>query len=349
MWHRETDDNMDDAKTLQSTLSSLDGQRFCTEEKPVSQRLEWLKEVVGREYANVEISPPKKADLYNDLLLFPWSDGIRLSPMRSNPCVLERLPQEPLDVTHDCYFAVVLTSGQYKLQQGGREVYLQPGEMSLYDATRPHRIEIPKQFSKILISIPRQMLDQRIADIGSLTATKIPTTGGVGAVTSTTIQSIVRHLHEIDRDHFVRMADHVLDLFTLSVEQVGKGRAYPSRHRELTLKRVKGYIAAHLDDYRLNAAAIASGTGLSARYINNLFSDEGTSVMRYVTRQRLEKCRRLIVSKQDSARSISEIALQCGFINMAHFSRAFKQRYGISPRACKTKSRMAGICQGSQS
>jgi transcriptional regulator GlxA family with amidase domain len=29
---------------------------------------------------------------------------------------------------------------------------------------------------------------------------------------------------------------------------------------------------------------------------------------------------------------MSEVASQCGFVNAAHFSRAFKQQYGATPR-----------------
>ncbi len=313
-------------------VASLGGHRFCTEDQPPAQRLEWLKEVVGREYANVEITPPKAHKLFNDLLIYPWGKGVRLSPIRSNPCSLERLSQEPTDIMHDCYFAVVLTSGQYRLEQGGREVYLKPGEMSLYDATQPHRIDIPSQFSKILVSIPRQMLTQRIPNIGNLTAVKIPTCQGVGAVTSGLIRSTVSHLHTFEQSQFLEMTEAVIDLFALSVGQVNKGLPNLTRHRQLTLVRVKGYIEQHIADRKLNTQAIAAGTGLSARYINNLFNDENTSLMRYVTVQRLEKSRRQMTSAQCEGVSITNIAMQCGFYNMSHFSRAFRQQYGVSPR-----------------
>ncbi len=320
------------ADALQRSLSTLDGARFCTEDLPERQRLEWLREVVGKEYANVEITPPNSGKLYNDLLLYPWRSGVRLSPIRSNPCALERLRQEPSDVTHDCYFAVVLTSGQYRLQQGNREVYLRPGEMSLYDATQPHRIEIPSRFSKILISIPRHKLDDRVSNVRDLTASRIPSTQGVGALTSRMIQAIVEHLGEFEKDHFLELTDQVLDLFAMSVNQINRGSVNLSRHRKLTLNRVKRYINEYLCDYDLNPAAIAQATGLSVRYINDLFSDEDTSMMRYLMRQRLHLCRRYLLSCQYKDVPISGIAMRCGFKNMAHFSRAFKNVYGVTPR-----------------
>lgn len=235
-------------------------------------------------------------------------------------------------MTHDCFFAVVLTSGQYRLEQGGREVYLQPGEMSIYDATQPHRIDIPCRFSKILISIPRQKLTQRIPNIGNITAVKIPTDSGVGAVSSGLIQSTVNHLHRIEPHQFLEMTEAVIDLFALSVSQINKGTPNLSRHRQLTLMRVKQFVEKHIADQKLNAHTVAEGTGLSIRYINNLFSGENTSLMRYLIQQRLEKCRRQIAGEKYYTVPISNIAMQFGFYNMSHFSRAFKQQFGVSPR-----------------
>ncbi|HCO00322.1 MAG TPA: AraC family transcriptional regulator, partial [Methylophaga sp.] len=114
------------------SLVRLDGQRFCTEQQPSAQRVEWLKEVIGREYANVDITPPQEMVLFNDMLIYPWQEGVRLSPIQSNAITLERLPQEPSHSSQDCYFMVLLTSGKYKLEQGGREVFLKPGEMTIY-------------------------------------------------------------------------------------------------------------------------------------------------------------------------------------------------------------------------
>ena len=52
--------------------------------------------------------------------------------------------------------------------------------------------------------------------------------------------------------------------------------------------------------------------------------------MRYVWSLRLEHAARLLA---DAPRSpIAEVAFQCGFANAAHFSRAFKERYAMTPR-----------------
>ncbi len=77
---------------------------------------------------------------------------------------------------------------------------------------------------------------------------------------------------------------------------------------------------------------VAAGVGLSPRYINDLFRDEGTSLMRHVWRRRLENCRKDLANPAHAGQRLTEIAFHWGFNDLSHFSRAFRQRFGCSPR-----------------
>lgn len=315
-----------------ASFARLGGQRFCTDEQSPSHRQEWLKEIIGKEYANVDISPLKDVQLFNEMAIYPWRHGMRLSPIRSNAIKLKRLTNEPTEAIQDCYFAVVLTSGQYSLEQGGREVSLQPGDMTLYDATEPHSIVMPQTSSKILISIPRNLLNQRIYNVGKLTAKKVPVKSGIGAVASTFIQTAVNQLHELELSQFLEISEPILDMLTLSLNQLNTSSIHLSDQKLLTLMRVKQFINQHGEQCDLNPEVISNGVGLSVRYINNLFNTEDTSLMRYLTQQRLELAKRRLSNHLLSHKTITELAMQSGFNNMAHFSRIFKQNYGMSPR-----------------
>lgn len=330
--------------TMLENLDRLGGQHLCTEDHSMNDRLEWLKEIIGREYANVDICAPDHEYLYNDMLIYPWRQGMRLSPIRSNAIKIERLPKEPEYNSQDCYFGVLLIDGQYKLEQGGRDVALKQGEMTIYDATEPHRITTPGPFSKILISIPRFLLDERIANISRLTATKLPTKHGIGAISASMISSIVNQLGLIERPSFQGLSDPVLETFSLMLwEVLGKPKQM-SRHRCEVLKRVKHFIAGNLSNVELTANVIASATSLSVRYINDLFNEEGSSLMRYLTQQRLARSRHYLASPTYHHLSITEVGMRSGFSNMSHFSRIFHQVYGMSPRAyrnhCQSENRI---------
>ncbi|HYE36450.1 helix-turn-helix domain-containing protein [Methylocaldum sp.] len=305
--------------------------RLSTADVPQRERHGWLREVIGREYVKVEISPPADGCLFNEMTIYPWED-LRLSAIRSNAITIERLPGEPYRASQDAYFAVVLLSGQYSVEQQGREVFLKPGDMTLYDATRPHRIHCPRSFSKLIVSIPRAMLRDRIAGIEHCTALRIPGNEGIGAVASNFIRSSAGQAGRLNPHEFLALAEHSLDLLTLAMTSVRPADFNLSRSRSLSLYRVKAFIERHLSEPCLNAAMVANGVGLSSRYINDLFKDEGTSLMRHVWRRRLENCGKDLLDSAHNGHSLTEIAFRWGFNDLSHFSRAFKQRFGCSPR-----------------
>lgn len=296
-------------------------------------RLEWLKEVIGREYANVEITPPKTG-VFNEMLIYSW-DKLRLSVIRSNEITLQRLPHEPELISQDAYFAVVHLSGNYRLQQNGREVFLKPGDMTLYDATLPHHIRCPEPFAKLIVSIPRPLLKERVSGIEHCTALHIPGHLGIGSVATNFIRSCADKANELNAPEFSALSEHALDLLILALATVRPASINLSTSRALALHRVKTFVEHHLSDSALTPAKVSAGTGLSPRYINLLFHDEDTSLMRYVWRRRLERCRQDIESDAHAGRRVSDIAFRWGFNDLSHFSRGFRLLFGCSPTECR--------------
>jgi AraC-like DNA-binding protein len=204
--------------------------------------------------------------------------------------------------------------------------------MAIYDATRPHRVTCPASFSKLIVSIPRPFFKQRMADVERATALRIPGDVGIGAVAAEFIRSSARRAGELDLRAFAALSDHCADLLVLSLASIGRQGA-PTRNRAMTLARLKRFIEQNLRDPELSAGAVSSGVGLSPRYVNGVFKDAGASVMRYVWTRRLENCRKDLLAAAHAGQSISDIAFGWGFNDLSHFSRSFKQKYGVSPRA----------------
>jgi AraC-like DNA-binding protein len=106
------------------------------------------------------------------------------------------------------------------------------------------------------------------------------------------------------------------------------------------LFRVKRYIGEHLGNDSLDADTIANAVHLSVSHLNRLFRAEGTSLMRYLWNQRLERAYQLISSSGPSNLRIEEVAWHCGFSSAPHFSRLFKQHFGQSPRELRSGVRV---------
>jgi AraC family transcriptional activator of tynA and feaB len=304
--------------------------RLSTADIPQLDRAAWLREVICREYTNVEVTSPTRMVLSQDLTIYPW-DKLRLSIITSSAIGLER-SREPQLSCQDAYFAVVLLAGDYVVEQGGKEIRLKPGDLTIYDATETHRIHCPTDFAKLIVSIPRPLFRERIAGLEHCTALRIPGTEGVGAMVSNFIRSASRHAPELAPHEFAALSDHALDLLTLAVGSVRPARFTLSRSRVGAICRVKALVEEGLADFGLTPDVVARRAGLSARYINELFNDEGTSLMRYVWRRRLENCRKDMRDPRRAGDHLSDIAFRWGFSDTSHFSRAFKREFGCAPR-----------------
>jgi AraC family carnitine catabolism transcriptional activator len=80
----------------------------------------------------------------------------------------------------------------------------------------------------------------------------------------------------------------------------------------------------------LDMDGLAAECGLSVRQVQRLFSEKvGETPSRYYLDLRLERARRLL--RQTDMR-ITDIAVACGFSGQAHFSRAYRSRFGTPPR-----------------
>lgn len=108
--------------------------------------------------------------------------------------------------------------------------------------------------------------------------------------------------------------------------------AQPLRWVQLTR-----YIEANLCDPELDVEACALALGVSKRYVHKLFEALDLPFGKYVLQQRLARCRDELLNPVLSGLSIEQIAYRNGFNDAAHFSRRFRDCYGVSPRAYRKR------------
>jgi AraC-like DNA-binding protein len=88
------------------------------------------------------------------------------------------------------------------------------------------------------------------------------------------------------------------------------------------------YMRTHLHQ-DLTLQKLASHFGLSVSHLNRIFrQSEGTSIMRYLTKLRMEAAKEIICKTSDR---ISEVAPLVGFTSVTSFSATFRKHTGHSP------------------
>lgn len=223
-------------------------------------------------------------------------------------------------------------TGTGYVTQDGREAVIAPGQFALYDTTRPYELRFDGDFVQTVIQAPRAELLRRIGATEGLTATTFAVDRPLERLTADFLRGAARVAGGVGAEAAGRLSGQALDLLATTLAERLDAVAFGSTsHRAATLLRLKAYIEARLGDGGLSLAAVAAGLGLSPRYVNDLLADEQTSFRRYLLARRLEQCRRSLAAHGHL--QVGEVAFLWGFNDLAHFSRAFKERFGLSPRA----------------
>jgi AraC family transcriptional regulator len=89
-----------------------------------------------------------------------------------------------------------------------------------------------------------------------------------------------------------------------------------------------GYIYSNFSE-DIGVADAAAFAGYTPNYFNTLFRTTfGMPFFEYLRSLRLEYAKNLILAGE---LSMTEVALESGFLSLSHFSRRFKEKYGVSP------------------
>ena len=224
-------------------------------------------------------------------------------------------------------------SGESRNLQHGREAFLKPGDLTLLDTTRPYEILFPDSHRALVLNIPDTLLRRWVGFPEGLVAIPVRAASGVAALLSRFLRNFWVACHEdLDAAAAARVTPAVLDLLGAAYADVP--RAYGERRSVATAQRIRiiDHIETHLRDPALTPTRIADSCRITPRYLHHLFAASDETVGRYLLRRRLEECARALVSTVHLGRPVGAIAFDHGFNNATHFGRAFRNKYGMTPR-----------------
>ena len=109
------------------------------------------------------------------------------------------------------------------------------------------------------------------------------------------------------------------------------------RVRDFYIKEALNYIEQNFQN-DISVEKIASFCGLNRTYFGRIFKETvGKSPQQFLLSYRMAKAAELLKLTE---LSISDIGNAVGYPNQLHFSRAFKNVYGVSPREWRNKNQM---------
>lgn len=222
--------------------------------------------------------------------------------------------------------------GTVHISQDGRDCRLGPGEFCVIEPERPFSIETTEMLARS-VYLERETVRSVMPYLHAFTACAVNGRSGAGMLFNSMLNDVFKLAPTLDEDTADSIAEALPHVLAAAFGSVNKEVACESsRLKAFHKQRVLRFVRSSLHNSKLDAAAIARRVNLSMRYVYALFEDESEPLMKWVWSERLERCARDLAAPGLKGRTVGEIAYSWGFSDVAHFSRTFRQRFGVSPR-----------------
>jgi AraC-like DNA-binding protein len=311
---------------------------ISTEHLPPNDRLGFLREAAAQLPEPVDISSDGPAGFQSVSRFAPLAT-LTVGSLTTTGAVAWQVTRSRRMIRQsdpEAYRLLLNLQGETGMRQGGREASLGPGDMALYDTSRPlagwrNVQDQPARLAMLLL--PRQALPVHPSKVREIIGRPLPTRQGLGALVQNTVIALAEQTAPIAPVEAGVMARATVDLLAALVEQLIVGDPGPAPQARATVlaRQVWAFIEENLGDPALSPGVIAGVHHVSLRTLHRLFAGEGRGVAAIIKARRLEQCRRDLANPAFVGRTVHSIAGRWGFTDAAHFTRSFRAEFGLTP------------------
>lgn len=238
------------------------------------------------------------------------------------------------------FFVMRQSSGQLRLRfDDAAPVLLRAGDVLLMNPYSQCEYLSQRANEVAVFPLPFDLVgdeDAVLAACGRCVATG----SGVGAVLGPALGALCGSAAPDDPEDQAAMRDVVRNLLRRVIARApdADGKAPGS---DGLMRRAQRFALMHLANPALSPDTIAAGIGVSRRHLYRAFSEHGQTPGNWLWRLRTEQAHARLTAPDAQARSLTELAFDVGFSDMAHFSRSYRARFGCTPR----EARLAALAQ----
>jgi AraC-like DNA-binding protein len=297
-----------------------------TDAVPSRERFAYWREVISRRFVPLRPERVDRGPFWGEVEPLALG-GLAATRLRCGPQRVHRGPREIAAASADVYFLNFQLAGESSFCQGSDAQPLHPGDWAVLDPAQPFELGVPGSLEQVCVALPREALAPWLSSrrIGGV---RVDGTRGAGRLVADLLRALVV-CGPLDAEAQALVASQLVELVSLAFRGDPTKGVDARAARYAAALRVIERTAARAD---LRPADVAAALRVSPRYLQVLFAERRDGVARRIWRVRLERARMALESPAERERSITEIALQVGFRDASHFSRAFAKRFGRSPR-----------------
>lgn len=225
---------------------------------------------------------------------------------------------------------VMQLKGTMTSRQDVRCVQQDAGEILVLDQ-RPVLLASSRDAASLSLELPRERLERALGPAHLYTAFTAGAALASSVLAMTFFRGLIRLGGQLSPDTAERMSSIGVDLLVASVAERLAQEVPRSVQGNVTVQRAKAYVEAQFSDPNLDPPRLAAAVRVSLRRLQELFHERGQHISDYIWRRRLEAAAVRLVDPACAHIPFGVLAYGCGFVSQAHFSRRFKDHFGMTP------------------
>jgi AraC-like DNA-binding protein len=295
----------------------------------LTERSDALRQTIRDEVVDVDMELPERPEDITARVALQNVGTMQICSVRAMPTIVTRTPRRARQDSEPSLFVTLQLQGSSMMVQHGREAVLQPGDLAVYATTDPYTLVLDRGVRNHFFRVPLLDLGLPADLVRDVSARTLRHDDPVVRLTS----DFMRDLARAGLDGHAPFGTAAVELLrsTLLERATQGGTPEAPRPESALVASVDAYIARHLKDPELSAASIAAAHHVSVRHLYAVLAAAGIALGDTIRTQRLDGARRDLARPDLASRTVAAIGRAWAFPNATHFSRVFRQEYGVSP------------------
>ncbi|WP_166434180.1 AraC family transcriptional regulator [Vibrio viridaestus] len=285
-----------------------------------NERLDYWHSSVCQTYASVDIQSCIRD--YQGTISKKQFDELTITASTGDKINFQRTKSKICTDIREEIQVSLLLKGDVSIESNGVVTKATPGDILIYDSTRPFELRM-EQFSTLTTLIPKSLL--AIDELGGVLFEK-------SQLVTSIISKVLLEISYSDLDCPTISQNSITSNFVNLIESNLKGHSSCDSKGiriDSQVDRIKQYLESQLSNPDVTIESVANSMSMSPRTLYRIFSKEGETVMGWLWKKRLSEAHREISTGR--FKRVGVAALEYGFSDFSHFSRAFKKQYGYTP------------------
>ncbi|MFJ3796146.1 helix-turn-helix domain-containing protein [Streptomyces sp. NPDC090088] len=269
---------------------------------------------------------------------------VQLATVQAGPHSVERTERLAGQAAFTPLYLTCVLDGEVQVSQGGRTAVARTGNLFSHDSSRPFRMSMRRPIHMVSVKFDHRLVDLRVGLEHPLRAATWSGARGASVLLAGLLRSAALHMTELDMTVADQLGTSVASLVTaVCAEKLGRAGDDPAAARQALLHRVKTFARARLGSAELSPSVLARSHNISLRYLQLLFQDENTSPALWIRNERLGRCRDDLADPRTAHLTVANVAERWGLDSASHFSKLFRERYGLTPREWRRQASPARV------